>query len=130
MKKRFLPPLIGLAAGAVILAAFWLMDSVFHVSGFSFQDGAFWAGVILFLLGLIALTRGGRSATVSAGISSPSNATAQVAYSTMLSYQEQKILSDPKLARRRKGPSLSPAGIAMAVAGLLDLAAFGLTMLF
>lgn len=129
MKKRILLPCAAGAGVAVIaLAASWLADFVFHVDGLSFQDMAFFLGLIGLLLGLISLTRGGRSSHASTACT-PYNATAQTAFSTQAAYQDQKTMSDPKLVRREKGPGLAPAGIALLAAGAVALAVYGVTLL-
>ena len=129
MKKRILPFLIGAGIGGLSLLAFWLLGDVFQVLKFSFQDSAFILGLILFLLGLLALVKAGRAAQAPATCT-PSNATAQMAFNTQIAFQHQKDMDDLKKTRREKGPSLSPAGLAMVTAGAIDLAAFGITLLF
>ena len=129
MKKHILLPCaIGVGIAAVTLTASWLADAVFHAAQLPFQDMSFLLGILFLLLGLMALFRGGRSQAASTACT-PYNATAQMAFTTQAAYEEQKILSNPKLTRRERGPSLTPSGIALAAAGVLSLIAYGISLL-
>lgn len=58
---------LGALAGAVLLAALWLLCGVSRALPFSLVDGCFFLGLGLVLVGLLLLLPAGRSARFSAG---------------------------------------------------------------
>ncbi len=65
MKPRLKRIGIGAAGGAGLLLIFWLLGDVAHIIGLSLQDSSFFLGLVLFLLGLLMITRGGKGRILS-----------------------------------------------------------------
>jgi len=65
MKSRLKLVGIGAAVGAALLLLFWLLGDVAHVLGLNLQDSSFFLGLVLSLIGLLMVVRGGPGAKYS-----------------------------------------------------------------
>ncbi len=124
MKPRLKFLGIGAAGGAVLLLLFWLLGDVAHVIGLNLQDSSFFLGLVLFLIGLLMVVRGGKSSRYGASVGGYRGLPPMhLAANTDIAMQkEPRAAKDP--GEIRKLPPLFMG------AGLLNLIVCAITFLF
>lgn len=117
-KKRWKFTGIGAAAGAGLLLLFWLLGDVAHIIGLTVADSAFFLGLVLFLVGLLLIVRGGPSSKYVAG----GRGRVQAAINPSLAMEKE-----PKQAKGSKG--VSPAPCVCMGAGMVNLLVYAVFFL-
>lgn len=114
MKKHLAHMGIGAAVGAGLLLLFWLLGDVAHIIGLTLEESAFFIGLVLFLVSLLLLVRGGPSAKYTSAIGHPHSHGVQASINPTLASQKEP--HPPKdAAQVRMAPYVCMG------AGLLDL---------
>ena len=124
MKPRLKLMGLGAAGGAALLLLFWLLGDVAHVIGLNLQDSSFFLGLVLFLIGLLMIVRGGKSSRyVVGGLGARNAHIMQAAINPSLA--EQKEPRPARDAKEIRKPPLLFMG-----AGLLNILVCAITFLF
>lgn len=109
---------IGAAAGAGLLLLFWLLGDVAHIIGLTLSDSAFFLGLVLFLVGLLMIVRGGPTSKYVAG----GRGRIQAAINPSLAMQEE-----PKQPKAEK--KVNPAPCVCMGAGVVNLLVYAVFFL-
>ena len=70
-KTALLAAVLGLCAGGLVVLLWYLAAGPWDLVSFSFVDGSFFTGLVLLLLALMGLTKGGAGRNTNAGGASP-----------------------------------------------------------
>lgn len=122
MKPRLKRIGIGAAGGAGLLLIFWLLGDVAHVIGLSLQDSSFFLGLVLFLLGLLMIVRGGKGTKYVPAFGHPNQNAVQNSINPSLAGEKE-----PKQTRDAKEVRTAP--LVCVGAGLLNLLVCAVTFL-
>lgn len=122
MKPRLKRMGIGAAGGAALLLVFWLLGDVAHIIGLGLQDSSFFLGVVLFLLGLLMIVRGGKGTKYVPALGHPNQNAVQNSINPSLAGEKE-----PRQARDAKEVRTAPF-VCMG-AGLLNLLVCAITFL-
>lgn len=122
MKPRLKRMGIGAAGGAALLLVFWLLGDVAHIIGLGLQDSSFFLGVVLFLLGLLMIARGGKDTKYVPAFGHPNQNAVQNSINPSLAGEKE-----PRQARDAKEVRTAPF-VCMG-AGLLNLLVCTITFL-
>lgn len=121
MKSRLKLVGIGAAAGAALLLVFWLLGDVAHVLGLNLQDSSFFLGLVLTLVGLLLVVRGGPGAKYP-GVMGGTYRNGAIVQEIAMEKDDPKAHKEKK--EERKAPFLCLG------AGLLNILICAITFLF